>query len=170
MSHVIRSFFDETSLITVPSVTTLAAPLGISDNIIEVVSTDGYPNDSSYVIVNDEIIFYYSKTSTQFQGCQRGHFGTVAGTGIIGDRVESITFLTQLQNGTLNFVNGTHGTIINYDANSNVSIRNEWDELVKIEGDLTTGKVESRIPIKYDQDPSLMPGFDDNTVFFPEVK
>jgi hypothetical protein len=55
------------------------APGGIlaADTTIPVNATDGFP-DRGFIRVQQEVVFYGSKTSTSFDSCQRGQLGTVA--------------------------------------------------------------------------------------------
>ena len=50
-----------------------------SDTSITVASTDGF-QDSGFVRIVGEFIYYGSKSSTEFTGCQRAQMGTTAGT------------------------------------------------------------------------------------------
>lgn len=66
------------SLSTKPTLRTwLTADLGVADTEATVASTEGWPS-SGVLHVNTECIKYTSKTSVQFQGLTRGHWGTKA--------------------------------------------------------------------------------------------
>ncbi|GIU74784.1 MAG: hypothetical protein KatS3mg004_1871 [Bryobacteraceae bacterium] len=59
------------------TVTTMAVNAG--DTTISVESTGvGFPDEYGILSIDDELIVYTGKTATQFTGCQRGAFGTVA--------------------------------------------------------------------------------------------
>lgn len=54
-------------------------PVYAGDTTISVESTGvGFPDEYGILSINDELIVYAGKTATQFTGCQRGAFGTVA--------------------------------------------------------------------------------------------
>jgi len=54
-------------------------PVYAGDTTISVESTGvGFPNEYGILSIDDELIVYTGKTATQFTGCQRGAFGTVA--------------------------------------------------------------------------------------------
>jgi hypothetical protein len=84
------------SLEIFPKVSTeLTANITNSDSTILVASTDDFslPADAgtlrTYLLLNDEIIEYASKTSTSFTGCTRAQFGTIASAHNINDNIES---------------------------------------------------------------------------------
>ena len=52
--------------------TLLSTAISASDTTIFVDSTIGFPEKNGYVSINDEIIFYRTKTQTQFLDCVRG--------------------------------------------------------------------------------------------------
>lgn len=79
-----------------PKVSTeLASNLTNVGTTITVASTDDFvlPADAgtlrTYLLLNDEIIEYTSKNATQFLGCIRGQFGTIAAAHSINDNIES---------------------------------------------------------------------------------
>lgn len=47
------------------------------DVMIDVESTYGFP-DEGVIFIDNEAIYYYQKTDTQFQGCRRGYVGVAA--------------------------------------------------------------------------------------------
>jgi hypothetical protein len=64
--------------------------------------------------IDDELIVYTAKTATQFTGCQRGAFGTVAASHLTGVPVKANMvsgFITALQSAVLAIENelGTAG-------------------------------------------------------------
>ena len=62
-----------------PLETITTMPVYAGDTTISVESTGvGFPNEYGILSINDELIVYTGKTATQFTGCQRGAFGTVA--------------------------------------------------------------------------------------------
>ena len=54
---------------------TLSSNIDSSTTTIQVSSTKGYPESYGLFKIDDEIITYTSKTSTEFQGCVRGFSG-----------------------------------------------------------------------------------------------
>jgi hypothetical protein len=62
-----------------PLETITTMPVYSGDTTISVESTGvGFPDEYGILSIDDELIVYTSKTATQFTGCQRGAFGTVA--------------------------------------------------------------------------------------------
>jgi len=62
-----------------PLETITTMPVYAGDTTISVESTGvGFPDEYGILSIDDELIVYTSKTATQFTGCQRGAFGTVA--------------------------------------------------------------------------------------------
>lgn len=61
--------------------------IGAGDVSITVVSTAAFPN-STYIRIENEIIFYTSKDATHFLGCTRGKEGTTAAAHANGVRVD----------------------------------------------------------------------------------
>ncbi len=59
----------------VVGVTTISADISISDTVITVPSTKGFPSEYGLLKINDEIISYTGITSTTFTGCIRGFSG-----------------------------------------------------------------------------------------------
>ena len=51
--------------------TLLSATISASDTTISVDSTIGFPEKNGYISIDDEIIFYRTKTQTQFVDCVR---------------------------------------------------------------------------------------------------
>jgi len=54
------------------SSTTLSSTIGVDDAIINVASTKGFPDKDGFIQIENEIIYYKSKTNTSFTGCKRG--------------------------------------------------------------------------------------------------
>lgn len=75
--------------------TELTAAINNSDTTITVADTNDFllPADAgtlrTYLLIDDEIIEYSSKNSSQFLGCTRGQFGTIAASHDIGANAES---------------------------------------------------------------------------------
>ena len=63
---------------TVPLETTTPQTVLVGDSTINVGSTNGFAASYGILSINDELIVYTGKNATQFTGCQRGRFGTVA--------------------------------------------------------------------------------------------
>jgi len=62
-----------------PLETITTMPVYAGDTTISVESTGvGFPDEYGILSIDDELIVYTGKTATQFTGCQRGAFGTVA--------------------------------------------------------------------------------------------
>ncbi len=62
-----------------PLETITTMPVYAGDTTISVESTGvGFPDEYGILSIDDELIVYTSKNATQFTGCQRGAFGTVA--------------------------------------------------------------------------------------------
>ena len=62
-----------------PLETITTMPVYASDTTISVESTGvGFPDEYGILSIDDELIVYTGKTASQFTGCQRGAFGTVA--------------------------------------------------------------------------------------------
>jgi hypothetical protein len=53
--------------------TQLREELTINDTTITVTSTFGFPETDGYILIDNEIIYYKTKTDTQFQNCVRGY-------------------------------------------------------------------------------------------------
>ena len=58
--------------------THLTSDVSVSDDIINVVSTKGFPKTYGLIRIDDEIITYTSVTDTSFEGCIRGFSGVTA--------------------------------------------------------------------------------------------
>jgi hypothetical protein len=63
---------------TVPLETTTTQMVLVGDSAINVSSTSGFASSYGVLSINDELVIYTGKNATQFTGCQRGAFGTVA--------------------------------------------------------------------------------------------
>ena len=62
-----------------PLETITTMPVYSGDTTISVESTGvGFPDEYGILSIDDELIVYTSKNATQFTGCQRGAFGTIA--------------------------------------------------------------------------------------------
>lgn len=55
--------------------TTLAEILDYNDRFVTVVSTEGFSETNGIIQIDNEIIFYETKTDTEFQNCRRGFSG-----------------------------------------------------------------------------------------------
>jgi len=53
--------------------TSLREELSTTDTTISVTSTYGFPEKDGYILIDNEIIFYKTKTETEFQNCVRGY-------------------------------------------------------------------------------------------------
>ena len=70
---------------TKPLETTANGAIGAGDSTINVPSTmGGFAATYGILSIDDELIVYTAKTGTQFTGCQRGAFGTVAASHLAG--------------------------------------------------------------------------------------
>jgi hypothetical protein len=70
------------------SITTM--PVYAGDTTIGVESSGvGFPDEYGILSIDDELIVYTVKTATQFTGCQRGAFGTVAAQHVAGATVRA---------------------------------------------------------------------------------
>jgi hypothetical protein len=73
-----------------PLETITTQPVYAGDTTISVESTGvGFPDEYGILSIDDELIVYTGKTATQFTGCQRGAFGTVAAQHAIGATVRA---------------------------------------------------------------------------------
>jgi hypothetical protein len=73
-----------------PLETITTMPVYAGDTTISVESTGvGFPDEYGILSINDELIVYTGKTATQFTGCQRGAFGTVAAQHVAGATVRA---------------------------------------------------------------------------------
>ncbi|MBM4019851.1 MAG: hypothetical protein FJ288_16275, partial [Planctomycetes bacterium] len=73
-----------------PLETITTTPVYAGDSTISVESTGlGFPDEYGILSVDDELIVYTSKNATQFTGCQRGTFGTVAAQHTAGATVRA---------------------------------------------------------------------------------
>ena len=55
--------------------TELTTNVGFTTNKIEVTSTEGFPQRSGLIQINDELIYYKDKSETSFNNCSRGFSG-----------------------------------------------------------------------------------------------
>src|SRR5579885_1766214 len=72
-----------------PLETATTAQVLAGDTTIGVASTDGFAASYGILSIDDELIVYTGKTATQFAGCQRGAFGTVAAQHTAGATVRA---------------------------------------------------------------------------------
>jgi hypothetical protein len=78
------------ALSTKPLETTANGAIGAGDSTINVPSTmGGFAATFGILSIDDELIVYTAKTGTQFTGCQRGAFGTVAASHLTGVPVKA---------------------------------------------------------------------------------
>jgi hypothetical protein len=88
-----------------PLDTTATNAIGAGDSTISVESTSvGFADAYGILSIDDELIVYTAKTATQFTGCIRGAFGTVAAVHQNGSTVRANMvsgFLTALQSAVL---------------------------------------------------------------------
>src|SRR5579884_2535428 len=85
---------------TRPLETTATQQILAGDTTISVASTDGFAASYGIFSIDDELIVYTSKTTTQFTGCLRGAFGTTAAQHAQGVAVKAnmvSAFITALQ-------------------------------------------------------------------------
>ena len=66
----------------------LSATVSATDTTITVNDASSFPEKNGYIRINDEIIFYTSRTSTQFLDCSRG----VSGNTTLGDLYSTSNF------------------------------------------------------------------------------
>ncbi len=90
---------------TKPLETTANGAIGAGESTINVPSTmGGFAATFGILSIDDELIVYTAKTATQFTGCQRGAFGTVAASHLTGVPVKANMvsgFITALQSAVL---------------------------------------------------------------------
>ena len=90
---------------TKPLETTATGAIGAGDSTINVPSTmGGFAATFGILSIDDELIVYTAKTGTQFTGCQRGAFGTVAASHLTAVPVKANMvsgFITALQSAVL---------------------------------------------------------------------
>ena len=67
---------------------TVTSDISISDTTIDLVDAQSFPEKNGYVRIDDEIIFYESRTDSQLQKCSRG----VSGNTKLGDLYNSSNF------------------------------------------------------------------------------
>lgn len=73
-----------------PLETITTTPVYAGDSTISVESTGvGFPDEYGILSIDDELIVYTAKNATQFTGCQRGAFGTVAAQHTAGATVRA---------------------------------------------------------------------------------
>jgi hypothetical protein len=92
-----------------PLETTTSGAVQAGDSTINVASTTGgFAASYGILSIDDELIVYTGKTATQFTGCQRGAFGTVASGHNNGAAVKAnmvAGFITALQSAVLSIEN-----------------------------------------------------------------
>jgi hypothetical protein len=90
---------------TKPLETTANGAIGAGDSTINVPSTmGGFAATYGILSIDDELIVYTAKAATQFTGCQRGAFGTVAASHLTGVPVKANMvsgFISALQSAVL---------------------------------------------------------------------
>ncbi len=90
---------------TKPLETMATGAIGAGDSTISVASTvGGFAATYGILSIDDELIVYVAKNATQFNGCQRGAFGTTAATHATGVTVKAnmvAAFITALQSAVL---------------------------------------------------------------------
>src|SRR5450759_1790074 len=90
---------------TKPLETTANGAIGAGDSTVNVSSTmGGFAATFGILSIDDELIVYNAKTASQFTGCQRGAFGTVAASHLTGVPVKANMvsgFITALQSAVL---------------------------------------------------------------------
>ena len=100
---------------TKPLETTATTAVLAGDTTISVQSTSGGFADAFGILsINDELIVYTGKNTTQFTGCQRGAFGTTAAQHAQGATVRAnmvSAFITALQSAVLAIENEL-GTVV----------------------------------------------------------
>jgi hypothetical protein len=69
---------------------TLASSISSTDNTITLSDAQSFPAKNGYVRINDEIIFYETRTDTQLQNCSRG----VSGNTTLGDLYDASEFVS----------------------------------------------------------------------------
>ena len=68
--------------------TELSVTVNATETIIVVDDASSFPEKNGYIRINDEIMFYETRTETEFRNCHRG----VSGNTSLGDLYESSTF------------------------------------------------------------------------------
>lgn len=68
--------------------TSVTANIDASDDVIYLENTDSFPDENGYVLIEEEIVFYTSKTSNSINGCVRN----VSGTTKLGDLYHKSTY------------------------------------------------------------------------------
>ncbi len=88
-----------------PLETTATNAIGVGDSTISVVSASlGFAATYGILSIDNELIVYTAKTASQFTGCQRGTFGTVAAVHQNGSTIRANMvsgFLTALQSAVI---------------------------------------------------------------------
>ena len=69
---------------------TLAASISASDTTITLTDAQSFPEQNGYVRIDDEIVFYETRTNTELQGCSRG----VSGNTKLGDLYDSSNYVS----------------------------------------------------------------------------
>jgi len=80
--------------------TTASVQILAGDSSISVASAAGFADAYGILSIDDELVFYTARNASQFTGCQRGAFGTVAAQHALGATVRANMvsgFLTALQ-------------------------------------------------------------------------
>lgn len=85
LNHYVK--LDELTNLT--ETTELTSIFDFPDDVLNVTSTEGFPDSYGLILIDNEIITYQSKTDTTFEGCIRG-FSGVTGYGNFGTTNELI--------------------------------------------------------------------------------
>jgi hypothetical protein len=71
----IDQYFKLDNLVNLTEQTNLASGISFNDTTINVITTAGFPDNDGLIRIDDEIIYYKSKTEESFTGCIRGFSG-----------------------------------------------------------------------------------------------
>jgi len=77
-TNILNNINDYTKLENISEIvyyTELSSDININTKTISVTNTEGFPIKNGLIKIDDEIIFYDSKTKTEFLGCKRGFSG-----------------------------------------------------------------------------------------------
>jgi hypothetical protein len=81
-----------------PKPTTLTQTTQLTDSVLNVASTTGYPLANGLIVVENEQIFYTGTTAKSFTGCLRAANGTINAAHLAGTTVNSIVTATAYTN------------------------------------------------------------------------
>ncbi len=127
-------------LVNLVDSTTLSGYVGITDNVIDVESTTGFPDTYGLIQINDEIITYTGITTNSFTGCSRGFSGITSYRSL--NKPDELVFS---QSGIATHSSGT--------SVSNLSIRFLQQFFKKVKKQITPGFEER--PLSADVDKRL---------------